>query len=64
MLEPNLNLSSTSSPINSIAYQGNPPKSKMEICLRAAYAMSKRKIISSPKDLFGILIFNTVSTSC
>lgn len=35
-------------------------KSKMEVTLRTAYAMLKRKVISAPKDMIGILIFNTV----
>jgi hypothetical protein len=44
-----------------------PPKdaqSKLELALRAALAMMKRKVISNPKDLFGIIIFNTVSLQC
>lgn len=36
-------------------------QSKMELALRAALAMMKRKVISNPKDLFGIVVFNTVS---
>jgi len=37
------------------------PKCKMEVVLMAAYAMMKRKVISSPKDQVGILVWNTVS---
>ncbi|CEQ43197.1 SPOSA6832_05100, partial [Sporobolomyces salmonicolor] len=46
--------------INSLGWKGQDPKSKMELVLRTAYAMMKRKVISSPKDLVGILIWNTV----
>ncbi|GAA5955966.1 hypothetical protein JCM21900_002633 [Sporobolomyces salmonicolor] len=45
--------------INSLGWKGQDPKSKMELVLRTAYAMMKRKVISSPKDLVGILIWNT-----
>ncbi|GAA5936364.1 uncharacterized protein JCM15063_001867 [Sporobolomyces koalae] len=38
------------------------PASKMEIVLLAAYAMMKRKVISSPKDQVGIVIWNTAAT--
>ncbi|KAK4054102.1 ATP-dependent DNA helicase II subunit 1 [Microbotryomycetes sp. JL201] len=40
-----------------------PAKSKMELCLRCALAMMRRKVISSPKDKIGILIYNTATTS-
>lgn len=43
-----------------IVWQGPPAKSKLEECLRCIYAMMKRKVISSPKDLIGILVWNTV----
>jgi ATP-dependent DNA helicase 2 subunit 1 len=43
-----------------IAWKGAPAKSKLEECLRCVYAMMKRKVISSPKDLLGVLIWNTV----
>jgi len=39
------------------------PKCKLEVVLMAAYAMMKRKVISSPKDQVGILVWNTVSHS-
>ncbi|GJN91425.1 hypothetical protein Rhopal_004446-T1 [Rhodotorula paludigena] len=44
---------------SSVGWKGKPAKSKMEECLRCAYAMMKRKVISSPKDYVGILIWNT-----
>lgn len=34
---------------------------KLEIVLRSAYAMMRRKVISAPKDFIGVAIFNTVS---
>lgn len=43
-----------------VGWKGGPAKSKMELCLRSAYAMMKRKVISAPKDSVGVLIFNTV----
>ena len=43
-----------------IVWKGAPAKSKLEECLRCVYAMMKRKVISSPKDLLGVLIWNTV----
>ncbi|GAA5919379.1 hypothetical protein JCM6882_004543 [Rhodosporidiobolus microsporus] len=45
-----------------VAWKGKPPRSKMEECLRAAYATMKRKVISSPKDLVGIVVWNTKET--
>lgn len=36
-------------------------QSKMELALRAGLAMMKRKVISCPKDLVGIIVINTVS---
>lgn len=36
-------------------------RSKLEVCLRCAYAMMKRKVISAPRDSIGIVVFNTVS---
>ncbi|GAA6040072.1 hypothetical protein JCM8097_004767 [Rhodosporidiobolus ruineniae] len=42
-----------------VAWKGKPARSKMEVCLRAAYSIMKRKVVSSPKDLVGILIWNT-----
>ncbi|POY71002.1 ATP-dependent DNA helicase 2 subunit 1 [Rhodotorula taiwanensis] len=45
-----------------IVWQGPPAKSKLEECLRCIYAMMKRKVISSPKDLIGILVWNTADT--
>ncbi|GAA5875181.1 hypothetical protein JCM1840_007274 [Sporobolomyces johnsonii] len=50
---------STREAINSLGWKGKDPKSKMELVLRTAYAMMKRKVISSPKDLVGILVWNT-----
>lgn len=41
--------------------KGKHPRSKLEVCLRCAYAMMKRKVISAPKDSVGIVVFNTVS---
>ncbi|GAA6064690.1 hypothetical protein JCM10212_002408 [Sporobolomyces blumeae] len=38
------------------------PTSKLEVVLLSAFAMIKRKIISSPKDQVGILIWNTQDT--
>ncbi|GAA5853409.1 hypothetical protein JCM5353_004719 [Sporobolomyces roseus] len=38
------------------------PKCKLEVVLMAAYAMMKRKVISSPKDQVGILVWNTDAT--
>lgn len=35
----------------------------MEICLKTVYNLMKRKIISSPKDLCGVLIFNTLDST-
>lgn len=43
---------------------GKDAQSKMELALRAALAMMKRKVISNPKDLVGIVVFNTVSWRC
>ncbi|KAI5476030.1 ATP-dependent DNA helicase 2 subunit 1 [Pseudohyphozyma bogoriensis] len=40
----------------------SPPKSKMEAALRAVYAVCKKKIISSPKDSIGVLVWNTTET--
>ncbi|KWU42341.1 Ku DNA-binding complex, Ku70 subunit [Rhodotorula sp. JG-1b] len=45
-----------------IVWKGAPAKSKLEECLRCVYAMMKRKVISSPKDLLGVLIWNTEET--
>lgn len=45
---------------NAITWQGRPARSKMEECLRCVYAMMRRKVISSPKDLIGVLVWNTV----
>ncbi|BGP33089.1 ATP-dependent DNA helicase II subunit 1 [Rhodotorula toruloides] len=47
---------------NAVVWKGSPAKSKMEECLRAAYAMMKRKVIASPKDHVGIVIWNTASS--
>lgn len=44
-------------------WKGKPATSKMEACLRTAYAMMKRKVFSAPKDCVGIVIFNTASPS-
>ncbi|KAK4703670.1 ATP-dependent DNA helicase 2 subunit 1, partial [Phenoliferia sp. Uapishka_3] len=44
------------------AWKGQAARSKMEIVLRAAYAMMKRKVISAPKDSVGILIYNTAAS--
>ncbi|GAA6056456.1 hypothetical protein JCM3770_007477 [Rhodotorula araucariae] len=44
---------------SAISWKGLPPKSKMEECLRCAYAMMKRKVISSPKDYVSIIVWNT-----
>lgn len=41
---------------------GGNASSKLELTLRAALAMMKRKVISCPKDLVGIIVFNTVSS--
>lgn len=50
--------------IKKLGWKGkNPPKSKLEVVLLSAYAMMKRKVISSPKDQVGIVIWNTVSPS-
>lgn len=59
MLEPNLDLGPPST--QSVGYKGPPAKSKMEVALRSVYAMMKRKVISAPKDVMGVLIFGTVS---
>ncbi|GAA5947435.1 hypothetical protein JCM10213_008165 [Rhodosporidiobolus nylandii] len=40
---------------SAVPWKGAPARSKMEECLRAAYATMKRKVISSPKDLVGII---------
>ncbi|GAA5993494.1 hypothetical protein JCM11641_000840 [Rhodosporidiobolus odoratus] len=42
-----------------VGWKGQPAKSKMEECLRAVYATMKRRVVSSPKDLVGVLIWNT-----
>ncbi|GAA5867373.1 hypothetical protein JCM3774_003567, partial [Rhodotorula dairenensis] len=47
---------------DAILWKGAPAKSKLEECLRCVYAMMKRKVISSPKDLLGVLIWNTEAT--
>ncbi|BGP25558.1 ATP-dependent DNA helicase II subunit 1 [Rhodotorula toruloides] len=47
---------------NAVVWKGAAAKSKMEECLRAAYAMMKRKVIASPKDHVGIVIWNTASS--
>ncbi|GAA6005858.1 hypothetical protein JCM10207_007252 [Rhodosporidiobolus poonsookiae] len=49
----------TPSQAASVMYKGKPATSKMEECLRCAYSMMKRKVISSPKDLVGIMVWNT-----
>ncbi|GAA5867392.1 hypothetical protein JCM8547_003331 [Rhodosporidiobolus lusitaniae] len=52
--------SATTRPTSSaVSWKGKPARSKMEQCLRAVYATMKRKVISSPKDLVGIIIYNT-----
>lgn len=66
MLDPD---AGSSAPLGS-ALSGTPGASlstdghrrcKLEIVLRSAYAMMKRKVVSAPKDFIGIAIFNTVS---
>ncbi|GAA5988311.1 hypothetical protein JCM10908_002158 [Rhodotorula pacifica] len=47
---------------SAITWKGAPARSKLEECLRCVYAMMKRKVISSPKDLLGVLIWNTEAT--
>ncbi|TNY22223.1 SPOC like C-terminal domain-containing protein [Rhodotorula diobovata] len=42
----------------SLDWNGPPARSKMEECLRCAYAMMRRRVISSPKDLVSIMIWN------
>ncbi|ORY89587.1 SPOC like C-terminal domain-containing protein [Leucosporidium creatinivorum] len=42
-----------------LGWKGKDAQSKMELALRAALAVMKRKVISNPKDLVGIIIFNT-----
>ncbi|KAM0754970.1 Ku DNA-binding complex, Ku70 subunit [Meredithblackwellia eburnea MCA 4105] len=42
-----------------VGWKGKPARSKMELCLRSAFAMMKRKVFSAPKDSVGIVIFNT-----
>ncbi|GAA6015830.1 hypothetical protein JCM11491_007201 [Sporobolomyces phaffii] len=50
--------------IKKLGWKGkSAPKSKAEVVLLAAYAMMKRKVISSPKDQVGILFWNTADTS-
>lgn len=44
----------------SLDWNGPPARSKMEECLRCAYAMMRRRVISSPKDLVSIMIWNCV----
>ncbi|GAA5824381.1 hypothetical protein JCM11251_000398 [Rhodosporidiobolus azoricus] len=51
-----------SKPTDGVAWNGKPARSKMEECLRAAYATMKRKVISAPKDLVGIVVWNTQET--
>ncbi|BGP41099.1 ATP-dependent DNA helicase II subunit 1 [Rhodotorula kratochvilovae] len=46
---------------SAVGWKGPPAKSKMEECLRCAYAMMKRKVVSSPKDFVSILVWNTES---
>ncbi|GAA5974908.1 hypothetical protein JCM5350_004498 [Sporobolomyces pararoseus] len=49
--------------IKKLGWKGkNPPKSKLEVVLLSAYAMMKRKVISSPKDQVGIVIWYTAKT--
>ncbi|GAA5914205.1 uncharacterized protein JCM6883_000775 [Sporobolomyces salmoneus] len=49
--------------IRKLGWKGKtPPKSKLEVVLLAAFAMMKRKVISSPKDQVGIVIWNTDKT--
>ncbi|KAK4054319.1 ATP-dependent DNA helicase II subunit 1 [Microbotryomycetes sp. JL221] len=40
-----------------------PAQTKMELCLRCALAMMRRKVISSPKDKIGVMVFNTATSS-
>jgi len=44
-----------------LGWKGGPATSKMELSLRCAWAVMRKKVISAPKDLIGVLIFNTVS---
>jgi ATP-dependent DNA helicase 2 subunit 1 len=39
---------------------GRPAKSKLELTLRCALALMRRKIISAPKDKVAIVLYNTV----
>ncbi|KAL8286530.1 hypothetical protein RQP46_004547 [Phenoliferia psychrophenolica] len=43
-------------------WTNKPATSKLEVCLRAAYAMMRRKVIGAPKDSIGIIIYNTAET--
>lgn len=44
-----------------LGWKGAPARSKLELSLRCAWAMMRRKVISAPKDSIGVVIFNTVS---
>lgn len=60
----NFKMSSPNAPSQStqLGWKGSADaQSKMELALRAALAMMKRKVISCPKDLVGIIVTNTVS---
>lgn len=47
--------------IRKLGWKGkSPPKSKLEVVLLSVYAMMKRKVISSPKDQVGVVVWNTV----
>ncbi|GAA5847451.1 hypothetical protein JCM9279_000488 [Rhodotorula babjevae] len=56
--KPNPSGSARPSATQNLDWSGPPAKSKMEECLRCAYAMMRRRVISSPKDLVSILIWN------
>ena len=42
---------------------GRPAKSKMELTLRCALALMRRKIISAPRDKVAVVVYNFVSAS-
>lgn len=44
-----------------LGWKGGRARSKMELVLRCAWAFMRKKVIAAPKDLIGVLIFNTVS---
>lgn len=42
-------------------WKGDPPRSVLELVLRCAFSMMKKKVNTAPKDKIGIVIYNTVS---